>query len=537
MVVSLGGQASLHCEGLQHGQHPPRANELQVLVARGGSPASKDRPALGAGVSCDPTVRNGSTLDPERVSLLPSLSTATPKQHCIDACFLSPPPGLESMRPSGGVPQPYANQIVSLPEVNVPAVPDALVGVPPRTAALTTFPPPTAPAVLMPPHLDESTSGRSSSAAASGLFGAATVAASFVTLLERTSDLTSPADDKNRGSFNWRPGHAHWIGRGALTHPSARPQFSNPCLLHGKTLLNELAGLPLQPALCERLTELLEAMGAAVSACYDRGIRPTVLAIQEKLRAWSFSRLVEESTLRICARDPSRFMLWVPVDGPICVLLADRPLEEAHVSIFGDSGDSSSELLDALIQRDRVAGRPGKRSRRRRQNKHVTEDGGTWPIPKNPPKVSNDGGQKAAPAVTTVGNTSLFRPRALASAMLLEGVTTVMVRNLPLDTNRRHFLEELSVSGFGEQLDFLHMPCQFDTGVIKGYAFLNFVSVEAAAAFVKEWHGSRRFVSMCQGRPLAISKADVQGRTLNEKMCDSRRMQRVRNPALRPVLA
>ena len=80
------------------------------------------------------------------------------------------------------------------------------------------------------------------------------------------------------------------------------------------------------------------------------------------------------------------------------------------------------------------------------------------------------------------------------------------------------------------------MPSTFGTGVGKGYAFLNFSSWEGLQAFARACHGKRFFHIGRTGVPLSVSKASVQGREPNVKKWDAPRLQRVRNPALKPIV-
>jgi len=125
---------------------------------------------------------------------------------------------------------------------------------------------------------------------------------------------------------------------------------------------------------------------------------------------------------------------------------------------------------------------------------------------------------------------------ALAQQLKASGVTTLMLRNLPQTVTQKRLIEELTSSGFAGLYDFCYMPSSFHTGVGKGYAFVNFKSVEAIDAFVTPWHGSRRFGIANMEAALNVSAAAVQGRAENAKKWDAPRMRRVRNPALRPLV-
>merc|ERR1712032_480813 len=84
--------------------------------------------------------------------------------------------------------------------------------------------------------------------------------------------------------------------------------------------------------------------------------------------------------------------------------------------------------------------------------------------------------------------------------------------------------------------DYCYMPCSFETGLGKGFAFVNFMTAEETSAFIIAWHGTRRLGMPSSGPALNISFAAVQGKAANLSKWDSRRMRRVRNPQLRPFV-
>lgn len=90
-----------------------------------------------------------------------------------------------------------------------------------------------------------------------------------------------------------------------------------------------------------------------------------------------------------------------------------------------------------------------------------------------------------------------------------EVLTTVMVRNIPCMYTQEMLMEEWKDSG---QFNFLHLP-RDSGGTILGYAFVNFLKGEDAAAFKKNWHKAR--LGLSNGLKLNISFADVQGLRAN----------------------
>uniref|UniRef100_A0A7S1AHG0 RRM domain-containing protein n=1 Tax=Noctiluca scintillans TaxID=2966 RepID=A0A7S1AHG0_NOCSC len=119
---------------------------------------------------------------------------------------------------------------------------------------------------------------------------------------------------------------------------------------------------------------------------------------------------------------------------------------------------------------------------------------------------------------------------------LSDSVTTLMIRNLPRRLAQKTLLEELDNTGFAGLFDFCYMPCCFDSGAGKGYAFVNFTTVEAAERLITAWHKTHRFGLKECDVPLNIAPASVQGLIRNTSKWRAPRMSRVRNPNLRPFV-
>lgn len=123
----------------------------------------------------------------------------------------------------------------------------------------------------------------------------------------------------------------------------------------------------------------------------------------------------------------------------------------------------------------------------------------------------------------------------LAHTLRAQGVTTMMIRNIPAAATQAAFLEELTRTGFSGFFDFCYLPCVFETRANKGYAFINLISGAAVERFVIAWHGSRRLGTLPSERPLNVSAAAVQGREENVRKWGSR-VRRIRSLELRPYI-
>jgi len=73
-----------------------------------------------------------------------------------------------------------------------------------------------------------------------------------------------------------------------------------------------------------------------------------------------------------------------------------------------------------------------------------------------------------------------------------------MLRNLPNNYTRSMLLKLLDAEGFIGQYDFVYLPMDFKTHASLGYAFVNLVSPEQAAAFWTTFEGFSKWVVSSQ---------------------------------------
>lgn len=121
-------------------------------------------------------------------------------------------------------------------------------------------------------------------------------------------------------------------------------------------------------------------------------------------------------------------------------------------------------------------------------------------------------------------------------ALVAQDVTTLMIRNLPQWIKQGALLAELDRSGFLGTYDFCYMPCSFENGEGKGYAFVNFTDTANATELTRAWHRTRRFGMRPNDLALSLSPAVVQGLENNVAKWSTPRLSRVRNPDLRPFI-
>lgn len=80
------------------------------------------------------------------------------------------------------------------------------------------------------------------------------------------------------------------------------------------------------------------------------------------------------------------------------------------------------------------------------------------------------------------------------SATSQETRTTVLFRNVDTSLKRWHLCKLLNEQGFFGRYDFLYMPAHFKTMLSSGYAFVNFVSGQAAEAAKEHFAGFQWYV-------------------------------------------
>jgi len=118
-----------------------------------------------------------------------------------------------------------------------------------------------------------------------------------------------------------------------------------------------------------------------------------------------------------------------------------------------------------------------------------------------------------------------------------EKTTTVMMRNLPATLCLKGLIQEINGSGFKERFDFCYIPVNFSTGRSQGFAFVNFLTAEAARCFFREWHGSPHILQKDCPSPLNLSAAGIQGLEDNLAKWNTARKRRIKNAQHRPYVA
>jgi len=126
--------------------------------------------------------------------------------------------------------------------------------------------------------------------------------------------------------------------------------------------------------------------------------------------------------------------------------------------------------------------------------------------------------------------TSNINPQMLCSAPCAGGMTTLMIRNVPVMYTQEMLLLEWKNEG---TYDFLYLPRTGQTNL--SYAFVNFESEAHAMAFKVQWH-KKRMAHFTARKPLNISFADVQGLRANLLQLKKKRARRIEMRQCQPMI-
>lgn len=158
--------------------------------------------------------------------------------------------------------------------------------------------------------------------------------------------------------------------------------------------------------------------------------------ITECLRGAGVGEPACKALLNLCHIFSSTFCLWVPEEGDVSIVLLEEPLPP---------------LPEKIIQRLHMSVA--------RRLKHKLN-------------MMNLACMREAADPSS---------RELAEELARDGVTTLMIKNLPTSLHQPEVMYEIDNTGFGGNYDFFYMPGNFTGGHHKslGYAFLNLKDVQS----------------------------------------------------------
>lgn len=113
-----------------------------------------------------------------------------------------------------------------------------------------------------------------------------------------------------------------------------------------------------------------------------------------------------------------------------------------------------------------------------------------------------------------------------------DGITTMMVRNVPVMYTQEMLLQEWPNYG---QYNFLYLPRSAAGQSNLSYAFINFVSEAHAQAFKQQWQ-KKRLTNFTAKKALNISVAEVQGLQANLAQLKKKRVRRIHMRQCQPYI-
>jgi RNA recognition motif-containing protein len=96
-----------------------------------------------------------------------------------------------------------------------------------------------------------------------------------------------------------------------------------------------------------------------------------------------------------------------------------------------------------------------------------------------------------------------------------EGMTTIMIRNIPGKYTQEALMEE--VWQVSPLFNFFHMPVARKTNGCLGYAFVNFIDAETASKFIAEFQGHAFIKQLSSPKRADVTYAALQGFAQNMK--------------------
>eukprot|EP00930_Biecheleria_cincta_P038895 TRINITY_DN2674_c0_g1_i1.p1 TRINITY_DN2674_c0_g1~~TRINITY_DN2674_c0_g1_i1.p1 ORF type:complete len:336 (+),score=66.36 TRINITY_DN2674_c0_g1_i1:131-1138(+) len=118
-----------------------------------------------------------------------------------------------------------------------------------------------------------------------------------------------------------------------------------------------------------------------------------------------------------------------------------------------------------------------------------------------------------------------------AAESFVGGMSTAMVRNIPLRYITEEILAEFIGEGFGNAFDFFYLPIDFKSKRNRGYCFVNFVDEGSLRRFALAFHG-KNLAKYQTKKILTVQPAAIQGLEANTKKYMH---MRVANPWFRPM--
>lgn len=265
-----------------------------------------------------------------------------------------------------------------------------------------------------------------------------------------------------------------------------------------------------------------------MKALFSADKLPTLDAVQRMLRASGLAEPIVSAVLNVCAIYSNTYCLWVPPEGEISIVLLEEPLPPLEPEMVDNFGEHVAKLIAEKLSA-------------KKKSRMKVELQSSIPPPAEARNInSNSGLSFNVEDVLPIGSGRISLAGVDSASLELavefrrQGVTTLMMKNLPQNVLQADVLQELHKTGLEGCYDFFYLPAIFRNKAGLGYAFVNMRDAQSMEDMVLIWHNSHRLGLKPDEPSIKLSAATVQGAQNIKNFLP--KMRRIRNPALKPLI-
>eukprot|EP00930_Biecheleria_cincta_P036076 TRINITY_DN2476_c1_g1_i3.p1 TRINITY_DN2476_c1_g1~~TRINITY_DN2476_c1_g1_i3.p1 ORF type:complete len:735 (-),score=168.82 TRINITY_DN2476_c1_g1_i3:380-2584(-) len=226
----------------------------------------------------------------------------------------------------------------------------------------------------------------------------------------------------------------------------------HPCMRRGQRLARWLKHKQLPQGIThEHIMILDKQVQHAVKALFSADKLPTVDAVQRMLRSAGVPAQILPAVLNVCVIYSNTFCLWVPPEGEISIVLLEEPLPPLEPEMVDAFDKHVAKLLTERLSAKKSRMKVELQSSIPPPAEGRTSNKSTG-LSFNVKEVLPIGTGKIS--LADVESASL----ELAVELRRQGVTTLMMKNLPQNASQAEVVEELHKTGFEGCYDFFLPP-------------------------------------------------------------------------------
>eukprot|EP00419_Tripos_fusus_P054824 CAMPEP_0172804046 /NCGR_PEP_ID=MMETSP1075-20121228/4905_1 /TAXON_ID=2916 /ORGANISM="Ceratium fusus, Strain PA161109" /LENGTH=371 /DNA_ID=CAMNT_0013642557 /DNA_START=36 /DNA_END=1147 /DNA_ORIENTATION=+ len=156
-----------------------------------------------------------------------------------------------------------------------------------------------------------------------------------------------------------QPSYRHSNGSSSSSSNCIQIQIHQPdsqtiqiqCLERGSKLCQKLRMLRLPARVKAKQLGLRISIVSCIQMLYQEKRKPTLVAVQQKLRERNYDEVTVQSLLPMCARMPDLCRIWMEKDSQVCLLLGNKPLSDANLDDPSEvEAQCTPAFLEALIE-------------------------------------------------------------------------------------------------------------------------------------------------------------------------------------------